>query len=178
MSLYKKMRGIIGNIFTFDSSDGPLLKNVTGIIEARNAADSAYAIVRGATPVGANDLVTKNYVDGAESGDITTIEIPFTFANAAGFVDSTFAAAVGGRLLNARVDITTAFDVAVTFIAGDTGDTDRFIVSGDVKVNKVDVYDFPQYTDTIASVFRVTLGAGAPTVGVGRIIFSYCVPQA
>jgi hypothetical protein len=178
MSVYEKIRGIIGNIFAFDGGDGPILKNNAGVIEHRNTSDSGFVIARGDHPLAANDLVTKQYVDGAESGDITTIEIPFTFANAAGTVDSTFVAAVGGRVLNARVEISVAFDVLVTFIFGDTGDTDRFIVTGDVKVNKIDIYDFPQYTDSIASVFRITLGAGAPTVGTGRLIVEYCVPQA
>jgi hypothetical protein len=44
-------------------ASGPKLKNSSGVLEARNAADNAYSIARGATPVGANDLVTKTYAD-------------------------------------------------------------------------------------------------------------------
>ena len=40
---------------------GPKVKNASGVLEARNAADDAYAVIRGADPSGANDLVTKGY---------------------------------------------------------------------------------------------------------------------
>ncbi|KKN24106.1 hypothetical protein LCGC14_0898260 [marine sediment metagenome] len=38
-------------------------REAAGVVAARNAGDSAYAIVRGATPSGSNDLTTKGYVD-------------------------------------------------------------------------------------------------------------------
>jgi len=38
-------------------------REAAGVVAARNAADSAYGIVRGATPSGSNDLTTKGYVD-------------------------------------------------------------------------------------------------------------------
>lgn len=43
---------------------GPCLKNNAGIIEARNAALSSFAIVRGATAVSSDDLTSKAYSDG------------------------------------------------------------------------------------------------------------------
>lgn len=58
---------------------GPLLRNVSGVIEARNAADSAYAIVRGATAVGNSDLAPKAYVDTAIDTDITAALKDTTF---------------------------------------------------------------------------------------------------
>jgi hypothetical protein len=42
---------------------GPKVKNSSGVIEARNAADNAYAIVRGASPVGSDDLTTRSFVE-------------------------------------------------------------------------------------------------------------------
>lgn len=42
---------------------GPQLKNNSNVLEARNNPDSAFSLVRGATPVGSNDLTTKQYVD-------------------------------------------------------------------------------------------------------------------
>jgi len=39
------------------------IKESGGAIEHRNAADDAYVIARGATPVGDNDLVTKKFLD-------------------------------------------------------------------------------------------------------------------
>lgn len=42
---------------------GPLWRAVAGAFESRNAGDTAYAVVRGASPVGPNDFTTKQYVD-------------------------------------------------------------------------------------------------------------------
>lgn len=174
--VWSKIKGIVGNFFYFDGGDGPLIKNNSGVVEFRNNADAAYNIVRGATPVAANDLATKAYVDGAESGEINVIEIPITFANAGSTVSSTFAGAVGGRVIEAGVIVDTAFDVGVTFKLGDSGDDDRFIVSGDVKLDKSRYFTFPQYTNTIAAVFDAVLGAGAPTVGAARVVIKYVSP--
>jgi len=42
---------------------GPRVKDSSGVVEHRDNADSAYAIVRGGTPVGDNDLTTKSWVE-------------------------------------------------------------------------------------------------------------------
>ncbi len=51
------------------ASSGIKLKNNAGVFEARNSADSAYAIIRSAYPSGDNDVVTKGYVDGIPKYD-------------------------------------------------------------------------------------------------------------
>jgi len=47
---------------------GPRINLSGSVIQARNAADGAYVIVRGLDPVGANDLTTKSYVDSVAAG--------------------------------------------------------------------------------------------------------------
>jgi hypothetical protein len=61
-SLWSKIRGTIETAFQIGLG-GPQLKNNSGAIDVRNSGDSAYAIVRGATPLANNDLATKAYVD-------------------------------------------------------------------------------------------------------------------
>jgi hypothetical protein len=63
MSVREKLRGTTEAIFQVGIGGAQLKKNAA-VLEARNAADSAFAIVRGDTPVAGNDLTTKNYVDG------------------------------------------------------------------------------------------------------------------
>ena len=63
MSLFYRLAGVVNNFFQLGGPGGPALKNNSGVIEARNAGDSAYINVRGALPVGDNDLTTKAYVD-------------------------------------------------------------------------------------------------------------------
>jgi len=65
MGLLDKIRGTIENVFQIGIG-GPQVKNNSGVLEARNAADSDFVIVRGLSPVGDNDLTTKKYVDSAE----------------------------------------------------------------------------------------------------------------
>jgi hypothetical protein len=52
---------------------GPILNNNAGVLEGKNAANSTFVVVRGATPVAANDLTTKAYVDGQIAGDVTVV---------------------------------------------------------------------------------------------------------
>jgi hypothetical protein len=74
MSLWSKIRGTIETAFQLGLG-GPNLKNNAGAIEARNAGDSAFAVVRGALPVGDNDLVTKTYADTLATRSIVTAQI-------------------------------------------------------------------------------------------------------
>lgn len=171
-----KILGIIDDIFHFDGGDGPAIKNNSGVIEARNSGDSDFVIVRGDTPVGNDDLTTKAYVDALAAGDVNCVEITFDYTDAGSTVDSTFAAVVGGRVLMAKLDITTAWDAAMDIDLGDTTTADLYIDNTDVKETKIGLSEFPQYTDTIASVFRVTCGASSATTGAGRVIIFYVVP--
>jgi hypothetical protein len=50
---------------------GPRLKRVSGVVEARNAIDDDYAIVRGKDPSGDHDFATKLYVDEHSGGGVT-----------------------------------------------------------------------------------------------------------
>jgi hypothetical protein len=73
MSLWTKVRGTIETIFQVGLG-GPQLKNNAGALESRNAGDSAFAVHRGASPVGDNDLATKAYVDTVASPTIVTAQ--------------------------------------------------------------------------------------------------------
>lgn len=71
MSLWSKIKGTIESTFQLGLG-GPVLKNASGAVEARNSADTGYAIVRGATPVGDDDLTTKMYVGTVAAPIIVT----------------------------------------------------------------------------------------------------------
>jgi len=63
MALYEKIRGTIETLFQFGLGRAQIKSQSTGELEVRNAADSAFAIMRGANPIGINDLTPKFYVD-------------------------------------------------------------------------------------------------------------------
>jgi hypothetical protein len=65
MALFQKLRGTLEALFQLGGNAGVTLKNNSGNLDVRNAADSAFAQVRVAsTPVGPNDATSKTYVDG------------------------------------------------------------------------------------------------------------------
>ena len=64
MNLFERLAGTLRTTFQLAAANsGPLLKAVTGALEIRNEDDDAYVVVRGGTPVGPNDLATKNFVE-------------------------------------------------------------------------------------------------------------------
>lgn len=63
MALFEKIRGTIETIFQIGLGRSQIKSQSTGEVEFRNAADSAFVVVRGATPLADNDLVTKAYAD-------------------------------------------------------------------------------------------------------------------
>ena len=68
MSLLSNIQGIFASFFQVGGNTGPGLNANSGALEARNAANSAYANARGADPIVADDLVTKRYGDANYSG--------------------------------------------------------------------------------------------------------------
>ena len=64
-NFFQKLRGTIETIFQIGLG-GPQFRDAGGVIEGRNSADTDYTIIRGAFPVGDNDLVTKKYADSLD----------------------------------------------------------------------------------------------------------------
>ena len=71
MSLWSKIAGTIESVFQLGLG-GPKIKNASGAVEARNSADNAYVVVRGADPVGNNDLTTRKWVETIATPTIVT----------------------------------------------------------------------------------------------------------
>lgn len=159
---------------------GPILRNASGVIEARNAADSAYAIVRGATAVGNSDLAPKAYVDTAIDTDITaallsnvevrTVQLAYTDTG-----DNNIAAAVpdGAICAVVLVQVTTTFDGTTPVLkVGDSGDDDRFMLTTDSDLGtaglyqKATIYTFSGATQLVANL---TIG-GSPSQGACDIV--------
>ncbi len=63
MSLFSRITGAVASFFQFGGPSGPGLNDNAGLLEAKDPTNTTFVIVRGATPVNSNDLVTKNYAD-------------------------------------------------------------------------------------------------------------------
>jgi len=125
---------------------GPILRNASGVIEARNAADSAYAIVRGATAVGNSDLAPKAYVDTAIDTDIT-----------AALKDTTFQ------------DSTDPTKEATLDLSGITTATERTIVVPDTDITLCDAVD-PVFNDGVDQTKQANLVLSGITTGNNRAL--------
>lgn len=68
--VFSKLLGTITSFFQVGGTSGPGLNANGTALESKNAANSAFAVHRGATPVGDNDFTTKAYVDKMASKPI------------------------------------------------------------------------------------------------------------
>lgn len=63
MALFQKIAGVINSFFEIGGPAGPGINANGAALETKNAANNAFAVHRGAIPVGDNDFTTKAYVD-------------------------------------------------------------------------------------------------------------------
>ena len=63
MALFQKIAGVINSFFEIGGPAGPGINANGAALETKNAANSAFAVHRGASPVADNDFTTKAYVD-------------------------------------------------------------------------------------------------------------------
>lgn len=177
MSFYSKLRGTAELLFQLGLT-GPQLKNNAGILEFRDDTDAAFVIARGLDPVGANDLVTKQYHDNnnASANGLTIVKMPLALATKV----STAAIPDNAIISWAVLDVTTAYDTASpAFEVERTGDATAVLHgTGDSNLKKVGQYEVPQVTDwgvTGAGTVTATL-TGSPTVGAADIYIAYSIP--
>ncbi len=63
MGLFQRLAGVVNSFFEIGGPTGPGINANGAALETKNAANSAFAVHRGAAPVGDNDFTTKAYVD-------------------------------------------------------------------------------------------------------------------
>ena len=173
MSLWLKLRGTIETILQIGLG-GPQVKNNGGNLEMRNPTDTGFVIARGATPVAANDLATKAYVDsGAVIADGGVQEIRFAITNAAA-QNSTTQIPNNAIVVDAELDIVTPYSGGATITVGNAGTPALLMGTGDNNPQAAGLYQVHQdtsYTGGPATVL-VTV-AGAPAAGAGFCIVRY-----
>jgi hypothetical protein len=176
MSLYQRLAGIVGSFFQIGGPNGPGLNNNAGAVEARNAANSAMAVVRGATPVGPTDLTTKAYVDAfVPAGAVLDIDIAVGTAATTSSVTSIPANAI---ILNATFKPTTPYTAGATVSIGQTGAVALLQATDDNVPQSANEYSAPQRTawGVAALPVLVTIG-GAPAAGAGVVNVQYSLPN-
>lgn len=180
MAFREKIESFISDsiLFGLATATRVRLKNNAGIFEARNNADAAYIIGRGADPVGNDDWVTLRYLNNTPpTGSVQVLQYTITAAGGA-TQDSTFSIPAGNVVYEAREEVTVAWSPGTTIDVGDTATPDLLIATADVDEESVDTYVIPQRTSwPIPSVVRATVG-GAPVAGTSVITVFYGTPRS
>lgn len=175
MGVWSALLGITGSKFGLGRA-GPALKNNAGVVEARNNADSAYAVTRGADPVGSDDLVTLRYLNANPPAGAELV-IGITIGTS-GTYTSTAVIPANARVSRTAVLVTTAYSAGGTIAVGQTGSTSLLQATTDNLATSLGTYDT---TDPIAwggsaLAVLVTIG-GSPSTGVGLVLVYYTVPS-
>ena len=74
MGAFARFIGTVSSFFQFGSPANPGINANGTALETKNAANSAFAVHRGASPVGDNDFTTKAYVDEVARPFIVTAQ--------------------------------------------------------------------------------------------------------
>lgn len=170
-SLWSKIVGTISSTFQYGLA-GPLIQNNGGSLEARNAANSAFVIVRGLTPVAANDLATKAYVDsGGVSGAVQEIR----FALGTGASQSSVTQIPANAIVcDVKLSITTPYSAGAAIALGQTGTTNLLQATTDNLATQAGIYqvegDIAWGAAPLAVLATIT---GAPSAGVGEVIVQF-----
>lgn len=177
MSWFSKIRGTVETLFQLGLG-GPNLKNNAGVIEARNAGDSAFVIGRGLDPVANNDWVTLGYFNAnndAATG-LTVVRMPLALATKVSTTTIPDNAIVRWCVL----DIETAYDASAQWNVQRTGDaTVAPMGVNDNDAATISQYEVPQITNwgaTGAGTVTATL-TNSPTVGAATLYIAYTTPN-
>jgi hypothetical protein len=156
---------------------GPQLKvGSNNMLDVRDGADAAYVNVRGADPIIDDDLITKRYGDATYgvAGAVRCIR----FAVGTATVSSVTAIPANARVVEARFEVTTQYDVGTDIDVGDGVTADLIMDTTDIQERVIGTYTVEQDTDwTTGNVVTVTV-SGAPAAGAGVCMVFYTVPQA
>lgn len=177
MAYREKLASIIGDSLRIGLTTASriLLKNNVGVFEARDNADAAYIIGRGADPVGNNDWVTLQYLN-ANGGNYQVIQYTITAAGGA-TQDSVTSIPAGAVVFETWEEVTIAWSGGTTINIGDTSTPALLVATADVDETSTDIYAFPGNTPWPgASVVRATIG-GAPGAGASKITVFYATPK-
>lgn len=163
--------------------DGPIIRNNSSVIESRNAANSAFAVHRVATPVAANDATTKSYVDTAIDTDVAAALLSNVESRVVALAytdtgDNNLGAVLpaGANVIAAFVQVGTLFDGTTPVLKiGDAVDDDGVMLTTDNDLTTVGLYTKAQITNFASSaqlLANLTIG-GSPSQGACDIVILF-----
>jgi hypothetical protein len=169
MSKRYGLSGVSGNVEL--SKGGARVKNSSGVVEHRNNADDAYAVVRGADAVGSSDLVTKSQMDALDVSAAIKFEKVAIAYDDSSPVNIGDAIPNGGTVIGFMVNVSEVFDgTTPTLDLGESGDTDNIAAAAQIDLETVGLYagdawvEYTSETQAIATITVSGASQGAATV--------------
>lgn len=158
------------------NAGGPILKNSSGTMQARNAADNAFAKLQVADAAADDDALNRRTGD-ARYGAYAVQWYKLSGTTGSDTGSNTIPA--NSQITEIRVQIDTALDGSATMEIGTDADANAFLSTSEVSpgVTQYTVYG-SNTLDVGASAVtpKVTIG-GSPTVGAYTVLIGY-LPQA
>ncbi len=172
MGLYARMAGIVTSFFTWGEG-GPGI-NVNGAaLEVKNNANSGFAVMRGANPVGANDFVTLGSLPGGLDGPVLAISVAVGTANAT----STAQIPLGAIVVGCQLNVTTPYSAGTTIEVGFTGTPGAFLGLGDNTATAAGLYKADQQTTLGGNEAVLVTVLGGPAAGVSQALVLFTIPS-
>ena len=175
MPLYEVLKGTLESLFSIGGAAvaaNPALKKNGAVLEARLGDDSAFAKVRGASPVGADDLATRGWVEALPDAVENLKVVRFALGTAT--ASSTFTLPANARVLQARLQVTTGYSVGATIEVGQTGATGKFLSTTETTPQAIgtNLKNDDVAANATAAAVTATI-AGAPAAGVAVVLVEY-----
>src|SRR5437868_14178966 len=127
MSLFQRLAGSVASFFHIGGPAGPGLNANGAALEARNSANAAFAVLRGATPVAANDLVTLGSLEGGLPGEVQCVR----FALGTGAAQASVTGLPAGAIvLRAELNVTVPYSGGTTITVGSSGTATLLMAAG------------------------------------------------
>lgn len=180
MSLWNKIRGTTETLFQFGRR-GVQVKTNSGALEVRNNTDAAFAIARGADPVGNDDLITLRYfnLNNASANQFTAVKMPLLQATKV----STTAIPDNVIIVSAALDVGTSYNgTTPTFAITRTGDGTKILMAtGDSDLEAApNAWQVPQYLNwgaTGAGTVTATFAGTGVSLGAATLYIVYVTPS-
>lgn len=174
-----KLRGTMSSLFQLGKA-GPNIRNNGGAIEARNNANSAFALLRALDPVAANDLVTLGYfnANNAAAVDVAVATMPLAQVTKI----STASLPNNAQIVATVLVVTTAYDgVTPTFNIIRTGDaTKNPLGTPDSDLATIGTYGsydmVTNWGSTGLGTVTATFAGTGVTVGAAVLYIFYATP--
>ena len=159
------------SFFEIGGPTGPGINANGAALEVRNSANAAFAVMRGADPVAANDFVTLESL-ATVKGPVNLVKVNVGLTTTA----STAILPAGAVVRRVFLDVTTGYTAGATISVGAAGSVSAYMTTAQNSPAVIDKYEVSDDPASVNAAVLVTLAGTAATVGACVAYVEYAVP--